>query len=158
MAIAKEKDASFLKSMDGIPNPIDSHVGERIKLRRRVLGYSQEKLAEELGITFQQVQKYERGLNRVGASRLWKLAKILAVSVNFFYDGLDDEPKTGMMNPSATCLSFNEDAHVPNDDILSRRDVLELVRHYIRITDPRVAKNVLDLVKSISLDTATKEE
>ncbi len=148
------------KLSDGSPNPIDVHVGSRIRLRRAILGLSQEKLAEELGITFQQVQKYERGLNRVGASRLWHLARVLGVSVNFFYDNFDEDTQEKMsVFSSPTMLSFAEDpAPIYERDILSRKDVLELVRHYIRINDPKIAKNVLDLVKSISSESSDKED
>ena len=74
---------------DGTPNPIDLHVGKRVNLRRTMMGMSQERLASELGITFQQVQKYEKGLNRIGASRLWDLAQVLGVGVEFFYENMD---------------------------------------------------------------------
>jgi len=73
------------------PNPIDIHVGTRVRLRRQVMKMSQEKLGDQLGVTFQQVQKYERGANRVGASRLWKMSQILGVPVGFFFDGLGGE-------------------------------------------------------------------
>lgn len=159
MANIKGKITAYGKSSDGSPNPIDAHVGTRIRLRRAILGLSQEKLAEELGITFQQVQKYERGLNRVGASRLWHLARILGVSVNFFYDNFDEETQEKISDSSPTVFSFAEDpAPTYERDILSRKDVLELVRHYIRINDPKIAKNVLDLVKSISVEHSDKDD
>ena len=75
---------------DGTPNPIDLYVGSRVRMRRSLLGMSQERLAAELGVTFQQVQKYERGLNRIGASRLWDLSQVLGVSVAYFYENLDE--------------------------------------------------------------------
>lgn len=160
MSSNKSKIAAQGKSLDRSPNPIDAHVGSRIRLRRAILGLSQEKLAEELGITFQQVQKYERGLNRVGASRLWHLARVLGVNVNFFYDNFDEETQEKMsIFTTPTMLSFAEDpAPAYDHDILGRKDVLELVRHYIRINDPKIAKNVLDLVKSISAEHSDKED
>lgn len=135
---------------DGAPNPIDTHVGARIRLRRTMLGLSQEKLAEKLGITFQQVQKYERGLNRVGASRLWDLAQVLDVSVAFFYEDLDDSSKNSSPRNMNGTLSFSDDSSSFNTDIFTRKDVLELIRHYTSIENPKVARNVLDLVKSLA--------
>ena len=79
------------KLPDGAPNPVDVYVGSRIRLRRQLLGWPQEKLAELLGVTFQQIQKYERGTNRLGASRLWDAANILEVPVGFFFDDMDKE-------------------------------------------------------------------
>ena len=79
------------RTEDGSPNPIDVHVGSRVKLRRTLLGLSQEKLGEAIGLTFQQVQKYERGLNRIGASRLFDISKVLEVPVGFFYEDMDKD-------------------------------------------------------------------
>lgn len=128
-------------------NAVDAYVGSRIRLRRGIAGYSQEKLAEEMGITFQQVQKYERGLNRVSAGRLWKLSKILGVSVNFFFDGMEALPQPSL---TGAPMGFYEEATVIEDNVLERKDVLELVRYYLQISDPKVAKNILDLVKSLA--------
>lgn len=132
--------------VDSSVDPIDSYVGSRIRLRRGITGYSQEKLAEEMGITFQQVQKYERGLNRVSASRLWKLSQILGVSVNFFFEGINNSSPTSITNSP---MGFCEEPIALEDNILERKDVLELVRYYLQISDPKVAKNILDLVKSL---------
>ena len=128
-------------------NAVDAYVGSRIRLRRGIAGYSQEKLAEEMGITFQQVQKYERGLNRVSAGRLWKLSKILGVSVNFFFDGMEALPQPSL---TGAPMGFYEEPTVIEDNVLERKDVLELVRYYLQISDPKVAKNILDLVKSLA--------
>lgn len=134
-------------------NPIDVYVGSRVRLRRAILGLSQEKLADELGVTFQQIQKYERGLNRISASRLWHLAQVLGVSVNFFFENMEEENQTP--TPVSYGAGFSEDATPSSfaDDILGRKDLLELIRHYVRITDPKVAKNVVDLVKSLTPET-----
>lgn len=129
---------------------IDTHVGSRIRLCRGIAGYSQEKLAEEMGITFQQVQKYERGLNRVSASRLWELSKILGVSVSFFFEGIDTPNCPSL---TGAPMGFCEEQASPQDNILDRKDVIELVRHYLQISDPKVAKNILDLVKSLALSS-----
>ena len=141
--------------IDTSVSSIDTYVGSRIRLRRGITGYSQEKLAEEMGITFQQIQKYERGLNRVSAGRLWKLSKILGVSVNFFFEGMDTPS-----NPSLTGapMGFYEEATNTEDNILERKDVLELVRYYLQISDPKVAKNILDLVKSLAPSSDTTSD
>lgn len=85
------KKSSRGRTPDGEPNPIDVHVGNRIRLRRTLLGLSQERLASLLGLTFQQVQKYERGMNRVGASRLWDIGKVLEVPISFFYEDMEQD-------------------------------------------------------------------
>ncbi|MBR4927762.1 MAG: helix-turn-helix transcriptional regulator [Alphaproteobacteria bacterium] len=138
------------KNTDYATTPVDAYVGSRIKLRRNLLGISQERLAEEVGITFQQVQKYERGLNRVSAGRLWQIAKTLGVSVNFFFEETNNNYQVPLTVPSSAPLCFCEDSPRVEDDILARKDVIELVRHYLMISDPKVAKNVLDLIKSLS--------
>lgn len=136
--------------VDSAVSAIDSYVGSRIRLRRAIVGYSQERLAEEMGITFQQVQKYERGLNRVSAGRLWKLAKILGVSVNFFFEDMDDNFQSTIPAQIGGALCCCEEAPPIEDNVLERRDVLELVRYYLLISDPKVAKNIVDLVKSLT--------
>ena len=132
------------------PSPIDVHVGTRIRLRRTLLGMSQERLGDSLGLTFQQVQKYERGVNRVGASRLFDLSRVLDVPISFFFDDMPDSLAAnfgGAPNRRSTGL---QDAADPfGDDTLSRRETLELVRAYYRITDPSVRKRVFDLIKSM---------
>ena len=125
-------------------NTVDTHVGTRVRLRRMLLGMSQEKLGESLGLTFQQVQKYEKGVNRIGASRLFDLAQVLGVPVQFFYDEL------GPGEPHAVG-GFGER---PTDnyvvDFLSSREGLELNKAFVRITDPKVRRSVLDLVRSLA--------
>ena len=133
------------------PSPIDVHVGSRVRLRRTLLGMSQEKLGEALGLTFQQVQKYERGVNRIGASRLFDLARVLDVPIGFFFDDMPDA--LGGSSAASTRralggLADSQDAF--EDDTLHRRETLELVRAYYRITDPAVRKRVFELVKSLT--------
>ena len=132
------------------PSPIDVHVGSRVRLRRTLLGMSQEKLGEALGLTFQQVQKYERGVNRIGASRLFDLSRVLDVPIGFFFD--DMPPEMGGAARSRFGLSggFAEAQDGFDDDTLHRRETLELVRAYYRITDPSVRKRVFDLIKSLT--------
>lgn len=132
------------------PSPIDVHVGSRVRLRRTLLGMSQEKLGEALGLTFQQVQKYERGVNRIGASRLFDLARVLDVPISFFFDDLPPEMGGMAMNRSRPSLGMAEDQSSFDDDTLHRRETLELVRAYYRITDPAVRKKVFDLIKTLS--------
>jgi len=119
------------------PNPVDVHVGGRLRLRRTLLGLSQEKLGDAIGLTFQQVQKYERGANRIGASRLHQLSQVLEVPVAFFFEGLTDPSGRG----EAEC---SED-----DDPLLKRETLELVRAYYRIADPQVRRRIFELTKTL---------
>ncbi len=133
------------------PDPIDAHVGSRVRLRRTLLGMSQEKLGEALGLTFQQIQKYERGVNRIGASRLFDLARVLDVPIGFFFD--DMAPELGgnaATRPRSAAYGFAEGQEGFEDDTLHRRETLELVRAYYRITDPSVRKRVFDLIKTLS--------
>lgn len=133
-------------------SPIDVHVGGRIRLRRTLLGMSQEKLGEALGLTFQQVQKYERGANRVGASRLFDLSRVLDVPISFFFDDMP-EPLAGIHGTYHTTRATGGFSEAQEgfgaDEALNRRETLELVRAYYRITDPAVRKRVFDLIKSM---------
>ena len=132
------------------PSPIDVHVGSRIRLRRTLLGMSQERLGEALGLTFQQVQKYERGVNRVGASRLFDLSRVLDVPISFFFDDMPDSLSANFGGVPSRRLGGGGESQDPfGDDTLSRRETLELVRAYYRITDPSVRKRVFDLIKSM---------
>jgi len=135
------------------PNPIDVHVGSRIRLRRTLMGMSQERLGEALGLTFQQVQKYERGVNRVGASRLYDLSRVLDVPISFFYDDMP-ESVGGPRPPGRGPVGFGDAQDAFGDDTLNRRETLELVRAYYRITDAGVRKRVFDLIKSLVADPA----
>tara|TARA_B100000676_G_C18083445_1_gene853065 strand:+ start:2835 stop:3311 length:477 start_codon:yes stop_codon:yes gene_type:complete len=131
-------------SMASNPNPIDIHVGGRVRLRRTLLGMSQEKLAQALGLTFQQIQKYERGANRIGSSRLFKLSQILDVPVSFFFDDMTKETATG--GGAQAPATAPEDPSGP--DALTKRETLELVRAYYRIPDDRLRRKVFELVKA----------
>jgi len=126
------------------PDPIDVHVGSRVRMRRTLLGMSQEKLGNALGLTFQQIQKYERGANRIGSSRLFKLSRILDVPVAFFFE---DMAVQGAKR--ATGLSDSSPATFEADQ-LSKRETLELVRAYYKITDPKIRKKTFELVKAIA--------
>lgn len=127
------------------PNPVDAHVGARVRLRRMLLGMSQEKLAEQLGLTFQQVQKYEKGVNRIGASRLFDLAHVLGVPIQFFYEDIVEGTSSGLHAPGFA--EKNPDAFVV--DFLSSREGLELNKAFVRIADPRVRRSIVELVRSL---------
>lgn len=134
------------------PNPIDIHVGSRVRFRRMLLGMSQEKLGERLGLTFQQVQKYEKGINRIGASRLFDLAQVLGVSVQFFYE---EAPSPA---PDARQLAPDGFAEKPNEhsivEFLRSRDGLELNRAFVRISDIKARRAIVDLVRTLANDGA----
>ena len=126
------------------PNPIDIHVGSRVRLRRNMLGMSHEKLGESLGITFQQIQKYEKGTNRVGASRLQAIATILAVPVSFFFDdapGQDHAKLRGMAEDSSTSYVV---------DFLNSAEGLQLNRAFVKIGDAKIRRKIIDLVKTLA--------
>jgi transcriptional regulator with XRE-family HTH domain len=132
-------------------SPIDAHVGARVRLRRTLLGMSQEKLGDALGLTFQQVQKYERGVNRIGASRLFDLARLLDVPIGFFFDDLPPEMGgNAAVRSRPAYLGFSEMQDGLDDEQMNKRETLELVRAYYRITDPAVRKRVFDLIKSLA--------
>jgi transcriptional regulator with XRE-family HTH domain len=128
------------------PNPVDIHVGSRIRLRRNMLGMSQENLGENLGITFQQIQKYEKGTNRVGASRLQAIASILGVPVAFFFE---DAPG----QESVSGRGFAEDASTAFAvEFCGSPEGLQLNRAFVKIADAKVRRRIIDLVKSLSAD------
>lgn len=118
------------------PNPIDAHVGARLRLRRLTLGLSQEKLGRQLGLTFQQVQKYERGANRIGASRLYAIAQILEAPIAYFFEGLDELETT------------NPDERI--EAMLSSPEAVELNRSFARIRDQATRRRLADLVRSVA--------
>ncbi len=128
------------------PNPVDVHVGSRVRLRRTLLGLSQEKLGDALGLTFQQVQKYERGANRIGASRLFDLSRVLEVPVSFFFDEMSAETPV----PAAAAGLADLPQMQFEADPMAKRETLELVRAYYRIEDPMVRRRIFDLAKALA--------
>jgi transcriptional regulator with XRE-family HTH domain len=130
------------------PNPIDAHVGTRVRLRRMLLGMSQEKLGEHLGLTFQQVQKYEKGVNRIGASRLFDLSRVLGVPVQFFYD----EAPSDLIESSLTPGFSERPAESYVVEFLSTREGLELNKAFVKIADPKVRRSVVELVRALGGD------
>jgi transcriptional regulator with XRE-family HTH domain len=135
------------------PNPIDVHVGSRVRFRRMLLGMSQEKLGQKLGLTFQQVQKYEKGINRIGASRLFDLAQVLGVSVEFFYEEAPGG-ETSTDAPGGLADKTDETTIV---DFLRSRDGLELNKAFVRITDPKTRRAIVELVRSLAVDGSTSD-
>ncbi|WP_165185050.1 helix-turn-helix domain-containing protein [Caulobacter soli] len=130
------------------PNPVDLHVGGRVRMRRKLLGVSQEQLADSLGLTFQQVQKYERGANRVSASKLYEIAKTLQVPVSFFFDGLAD-PMDGSDGDE-----IGQQAERIVQEFLTTPEGLELAEVFPKIGRGRVRRQVLDLVRAMAEEAA----
>ena len=132
-----------LVEIDRAPNPIDRHVGLRIRMRRKELGISQERLADSIGLTFQQVQKYERAAKRVSASKLWEMARALNTSIAYFYEGLSETPEAPGSNlPRETVQDF-----------LMTPEGLELASSFPKIAHGRVRRKILDLVRVMSEDS-----
>jgi transcriptional regulator with XRE-family HTH domain len=127
------------------PNPIDKHVGARVRMRRMMLSMSQEKLGDALGLTFQQVQKYEKGTNRIGASRLQQISIILQVPISFFFDGAPHVPGTGRYEGMGEAPS---PAYV--SDFLATSDGLALTKAFMRIHDSKLRRRIVDLVEQIA--------
>jgi len=121
------------------PDPVDVHVGQRVRVRRKMLGYSQTQLGNELGVTFQQVQKYERGTNRIGSSRLFRMAAALDVPVSYFFEGAETK-----------LPGYQESVEAIDADTFAKPETQELVEAYYRISDPRVRKKVLGLARLLS--------
>lgn len=126
-------------------NPIDAQVGNRVRLRRMLIGMSQERLGELLGLTFQQVQKYEKGVNRIGAGRLFEVSRILGVPIDYFYEGVN-----GQHAPGAHGHATNHQATPPIMEFVSSGEGLQLSLAFMRIKDPKVRRRMLDLVKSLA--------
>lgn len=125
------------------PNPIDRYVGSRVRMRRIMLGMSQEKLGEALGLTFQQVQKYEKGTNRVGASRLQQISEILQVPVSFLFEGAPVEPRAGHANGKAPAPDYVS-------EFLATSEGIALTRAFTRIEDSRMRRSIVELVEQIA--------
>ncbi|MGI9484850.1 MAG: helix-turn-helix domain-containing protein [Geminicoccaceae bacterium] len=142
------------------PNPIDVHVGKRLRLRRTLLGMSQERLGYLLGLTFQQIQKYERGVNRIGSSRLYELGQILDVPVSFFFDDMVGSRLPGSAQNALPGLAESANSFARGSEgtlLLERRETLELIRAYYRITDGQVRKRLFELAKALGNPEAALE-
>jgi transcriptional regulator with XRE-family HTH domain len=130
------------------PNPIDKHVGSRVRMRRMMINMSQEKLGEKLGITFQQIQKYEKGTNRIGASRLQQIGNVLGVPVSFFFEGAPVADAGGGFSDSGS------PAYV--SDFLATSDGLALTKAFMKVTDSKVRRRIVDLVEAIAAEEDSK--
>ena len=131
----------------GVSNPVDIHVGQRLRLRRTLLGMSQEKLGDAVGLTFQQIQKYERGATRIGASRLYMFSRILDVPVAYFFEELPSQIRTHEGQMQIGLSDLPQDAL--ERDPMARRETLELVRAYYAVGNPKVRRRIVDLVRSL---------
>ncbi len=139
----------------GVADLVDKHAGKQLRNRRILVGFSQERLANEIGVTFQQVQKYERGTNRLSASRLYTFSKLLDVSIDYFFEGLDNVKQTG----AALGMSDNDqeafDAAVNknkkfDEDVMTKKETIELIRSYYSVGDEKKRKDILKMVKTMT--------
>lgn len=145
------------KSTSSSPNPMDIHVGKRLKARRTLLGMSQEKLADAIGLTFQQIQKYERGTNRISASRLYQLSGVLDVTVSYFFENFidKDKVKAAVASPFHG-LSDNKQDGFQQDDILYSKETLDLLKTYYSVSDPSARKDLMKVIKSMASNLSSK--
>ena len=143
----KTMEVSTKLAVKKIPNPVDRHVGSRVRMRRVLVGMSQEKLGEALQLTFQQVQKYEKGTNRIGASRLQQISRILGVPVEYFFEGV---PQTGDRGSQSGFDDHGESTYMA--DFLATNDGVQLNKAFVRIRDPKLRRRVVDLVTAIAGD------
>jgi len=136
------------------PDPIDIYVGSRLRMRRNLVGLSQEQLGKALGLTFQQIQKYERGINRMGSSRLFQIAKTLSVPVSYFFEEIPEaltlSGQPGFADDEQTPMTAPASEKQGDYDILRRRETLELIRAYYRIQDNKQRRKVYELIRSMS--------
>ena len=133
------------KKTKGKPDSVDIHVGKRLRIRRSLLGLSQEKLAEKIGLTFQQVQKYERGVNRISAGRLYQFSKILDVNVDYFYEQAKKNDNTA----SHGMADNDQEEFGSDEDVLNNKETVNLIRAYYDIKDPEARKEVLRFIKAM---------
>jgi transcriptional regulator with XRE-family HTH domain len=149
-------DDNFFETTGRKPDQIDVHVGTRVRYRRMIIGMSQEKLGERMNLTFQQIQKYEKGTNRIGASRLYQLSKILDVPIDYFFEDAS--------LPQANLASMNTRSfHEPDQDgyfldFVNSRDGMELNKAFARIQDPKVKRRLIELVRTLAEDHLSEDE
>ena len=144
--MAQDRKSSGRMASKGFPNPIDVHVGRKLQLRRTLLGLSQERLGNLIGLTFQQIQKYESGANRVSSSRLYDIARVLDIGITYFFEGISaevQEQSPGHLQGAVPLVSEDE------RDPMTRRETLELVRAYYQIRSAKVRKHLVDLTRSL---------
>jgi len=146
--------AGKIKKTKGVPDHVDKHVGKRLRVRRSLLGISQEKLAAAVGVTFQQIQKYERGTNRVSASRLLRFSQVLQVPVDYFYENLETlsggkSGQVGMADNDQETFDLGSEK-LNEDNLMEQKETLELVRSYYSVKDPKVRKDILKFIKTMA--------
>ncbi len=132
------------KSNKRSSHPIDKHVGTKLKARRNLIGMSQDELAQEVDLTYQQIQKYESGTNRIGASRLFEFSKILQVAVGYFFEGLENASKKGFADTKQA------EFEGPEQDVMNKRETYNLVRAYYNIQDPKLRQQILEMAKAMA--------
>jgi transcriptional regulator with XRE-family HTH domain len=137
--------ATNVRKTKGTPDPVDVHVGQRLRVRRSLLGLSQEKLAESIGLTFQQIQKYERGMNRISAGRLYQFSKILDVPVTYFYDQFGGGVKIANIG-----MADNDQEEFAAGDLMQNKETLDLLRAYYSIENQEMRKDIQKFVKSMA--------
>ena len=135
----------------GIPNPVDVHVGARLRVCRTLLGMSQTDLGDALGLTFQQVQKYERGATRISASRLFDLSRVLDVPLEYFFDDMPPEVATSSPTQGGG-KAKKPPSYEPNP--MAKRETMGLVRAYYKITDPEIRKHLFAMTKTLGAATS----
>lgn len=131
----------------GIPSPVDEHAGERVRMRRKMLGMTQTGLGDAIGLTFQQVQKYERGANRISASRLCDLSRVLDVSIDYFFEDMPTAVAASSLATKKRGKAKKPPSHEP--DPMTKRETLEFVRAYYKIEDANVRQRVRELIKAL---------
>ncbi len=154
--LGKPEHASLIRLPPGVAHPVDIHVGDRLRARRTLLGLTQEMLADAVDLTFQQIQKYERGANRIGASKLFQFAQMLGVSVAYFFDDLDDnlgDPAAGYQ----VGMDY-KDTSPPERDEMNRRETLELVRAYYQIRGVEKRKALRMMFESLANASEAKQK
>ena len=132
----------------GAPNPVDVHIGKRLRLRRMLIGLSQEDVATAVGVAFQQVQKYECAINRISTSRLWELSAVLQCPVSFFYEGMDEQT-TGASPRHLTADTPSVYIQSAQEDIAVKQETLKLVRAYYTIKHPHMRRQILELATAL---------
>lgn len=148
-ANVNKKDTTAGKK--GRASSIDEHVGARLRQRRTLLGFSQEKLAEAVGITFQQIQKYENGANRVSAGRLYEFSKVLQIPVSFFFDSMEENTSFGM-------AENKQDGFESQEDLIQKKETIDLIRTYYQIRNEEQRKDLLKMIKTMVKNMQSAQE
>ncbi len=130
-----------------MPHPVDLHVGKRLRLIRQVRGTTQQKLAEQVGVTFQQIQKYEKGTNRIGASRLFEFSRALDVSVSFFFDGLETEPARGLADGAGRDYQGS---------VFTSKEIYDIAQAFEHIENPALRRKIVELAQAMAEDGAAR--